>query len=271
MPAFDLPADELDALAALVHSLNAPAAEGPLPGDARAGEQFFFGKGQCTFCHMVQGRGAAVVPDLSDVGTRLTVEEIRESLLRPGTRAAAGYQLVTVQLRDGRSLRGFVRSRSNFDLHLQDLQGSIHALAKDQVERIEADGGSPMPPLHASPEELSNLIAYLARLTGIKPGTPVMTPTRQSGGIDFSRIVESRPGDWLTYDGNLSGNRYSQLTQINRSNVRGLVPKWIFSVPLWAQFLPDTAYYHENMKYFGLEVTPLVADGIMYMTGTRSV
>src|SRR5215831_17987574 len=75
MPAFDLPADELDALAELVHLLNAPAAEGPWPGDAKAGEQFFFGKGQCTSCHMVQGRGAAVGPDLSNVGARLTVEE----------------------------------------------------------------------------------------------------------------------------------------------------------------------------------------------------
>src|SRR5436190_10924091 len=57
MPAFDLPGDELDALAALVHSLNAPAAEGPQPGDAKAGEQFFLGKGQCTSCHMVHGGG----------------------------------------------------------------------------------------------------------------------------------------------------------------------------------------------------------------------
>jgi PQQ-dependent dehydrogenase (methanol/ethanol family) len=271
MPAFDLPTDELDALAALVHSLNAPAAEGPLPGDAKAGERFFFGKGQCTSCHMVQGRGSATGPDLSNAGARLTVEEIRESLLEPGARAAAGYELVSVQLRDGHSLRGFIRSRSNFDLHLQDLQGNIHALTKGQVERIEAERGSPMPPLHASPEELSNLIAYVARLTGIKPGTTVMTQSREPAGIDFSRIVESRPGDWLTYDGSLSGNRYSKLSQINRSNVRGLAPKWIFSVPLWAQFLPDTPYYHENMKYFGLEVTPLVADGIMYITGPQSV
>src|SRR5271169_4556364 len=48
MPPFDLPAGELDALAALLHSLNAPAADEPLPGDAKAGEQFFLGKGQCT-------------------------------------------------------------------------------------------------------------------------------------------------------------------------------------------------------------------------------
>jgi len=91
MPPFDLPAGELDSLATVVHSLNPPAADEPLPGDARTGEQFFLGKWQCTSCHMVQGCGAAFGPDLSDAGARLTAEEIRGSLLQPGTRAAAGY------------------------------------------------------------------------------------------------------------------------------------------------------------------------------------
>src|SRR5437763_11278624 len=168
MPSFaDLPGDELDALAALVHSMNAPAAEGlPPGGDIKAGEQFFFAKGQCASCHMVQGRGAAIGPDLSSIGTRLTVDEIRQSLLKPGARAVAGYELSIVQLRDGHSLRGFIRSRSNFDLHLQDLQGSFHSITKAQVERIEPGGGSPMPAVQASQEELTNVIAYLARLTG---------------------------------------------------------------------------------------------------------
>ena len=43
--------------------------------------------------------------------------------------------------------------------------------------------------------------------------------------------------------------------------------KWTFSVPIWKQLLPDTPYFIENMRYFGLEVTPLVADGIMYLVG----
>ena len=43
--------------------------------------------------------------------------------------------------------------------------------------------------------------------------------------------------------------------------------KWTFSIPLWSQFLPDTPYFRENMKYFGLETVPIVADGIMYVTG----
>ena len=64
MPGFDLPAPTLDALVALVVSLNASAAEANLPGDRAAGGEFFFGKGQCSSCHMVSGRGAPIGPDL---------------------------------------------------------------------------------------------------------------------------------------------------------------------------------------------------------------
>jgi PQQ-dependent dehydrogenase (methanol/ethanol family) len=270
MPPFDLADDQLDTLAALVRSLNAPAAESVVAGETRIGEQFFFGKGKCGSCHMVHGSGAPTGPDLSDVGSRLSVGELREALLKPGARVLAGYELVTVYMRRGRTLRGFVRSRSNYDLHVQDIEGRFHSLAKDQVERIEAEAGSLMPPVVASPAELDNLVAYLGRLTGVKPGVPATAPHRQASDIDFSRILSPHPGDWLTYDGKLSGNRYSELTQISRANVNQLVAKWTFSVPLWAQFLPDTPYYHENMKYFGLEVTPIVADGVMYITGPHS-
>jgi len=89
--------------------------------------------------------------------------------------------------------------------------------------------------------------------------------------IDFSRIVESRPGDWLTYDGNLSGNRYSELTQINRSNVRGLVLSGSSQSLCGHNSCRTRLTITKTMKYFGLEVTPLVADGIMYITGPQSV
>ena len=62
------------------------------------------------------------------------------------------------------------------------------------------------------------------------------------------------PGDWLTYNGNESGNRYSALKQINASNVSALKLKWVFP-----------------MTYFGLETTPLAADGVLYVTGPNEV
>jgi alcohol dehydrogenase (cytochrome c) len=59
--------------------------------------------------------------------------------------------------------------------------------------------------------------------------------------------------DWPSYDGDLSGNRFSPLTKIDKSNVARMTPKWIYS-------LPDVP---------SLETTPLVFQGIMYVTSAN--
>ena len=269
MPAFNLSAKELDALATLIHSLNSPAAENTVPGDRAAGKRYFFGKGQCSKCHMVYGGGSAVGPDLSNVAHELTVAEIQRSLRQPSASLTPGYQAVTVRLRNGKTVRGFDRSRSNFEIVVQDLKGQFHLLQSREVVDISKDKQSQMPAAKARPEVLQNLTAFLSGLTGVKPGVTKATRHSEAGDVPFSRILKPRPGDWLTYNGNLSGNRYSELAQINTSNVNQLRLKWVFTVPLWKQFLPDTSYFHLNMQYFGLEVTPLVADGIMYVTGPQ--
>ena len=271
MPPFDLPAPELDALAALVRSLNGPAAESVASGDPAAGEQYFFGRGECASCHMVYGKGQPIGPDLSNVASDMTVGQIREALLQPGARITPGYELVTVRLRDGRDLRGFARSRSTVDIRVQDLEGRFHLLQEDQISAIKDEAQSLMQPVKADPEELQGLIAYLSRLTGVKPGVPASGQGAPAGGLEFSKILNPRPGEWLTYNGKLNGNRYSELARINTTNVTKLVVKWAFSIPLWKQLLPDTPYYAQNMRYFGLESTPLVADGIMYVTGPQQV
>lgn len=268
MPAFDLPAQELDALVALVRSLNAPAAESSVRGDTRAGELFFFGKGQCVSCHMISGTGAAIGPDLSNVGREMTIDEIQAKLLNPSSRITPGYELANVQLESGKTIRGFVRNRSNFDIRLQDLTGQFHVLQGGEISAITEEKQSIMPPAKANPEQLRDLIAFLVMQTGVGAAAPKSQPSK--AGIDFARISNPKPSEWLTYNGHLSGNRYSELTQINSTNVRQLALKWIFSVPLWKNSLPDTNYFAENMRYFGLETTPIVADGIMYVTGPNA-
>ncbi len=61
-------------------------------------------------------------------------------------------------------------------------------------------------------------------------------------------------GDWRTYNGADSGNRYSPLEQITTANVSSLKLKWVFP-----------------LQYFGLETTPLAADGVLYVTGPNEV
>jgi alcohol dehydrogenase (cytochrome c) len=73
---------------------------------------------------------------------------------------------------------------------------------------------------------------------------------RKSG--EQYRSVTSQ-ADWLSYNGATGGSRYSPITQINRSNVARMATKWIFS-------LPNTSR---------LQVTPVVADGVMYVTSAN--
>jgi alcohol dehydrogenase (cytochrome c) len=60
--------------------------------------------------------------------------------------------------------------------------------------------------------------------------------------------------DWPTYHGRLDGNRYSTLAQIDKINVGRLAPRWTYSVPNASR----------------LAVTPVVVDGVMYVTATNA-
>jgi alcohol dehydrogenase (cytochrome c) len=66
---------------------------------------------------------------------------------------------------------------------------------------------------------------------------------------DRFREVTSETG-WPTYNGDTRGNRFTTLTQIDKTNVTRLAPKWVFTIPNSGR----------------LEVTPVVVDGIMYVT-----
>jgi len=94
------------------------------------------------------------------------------------------------------------------------------------------------------------LARYVLRLN-------VETITRPAPTLEPARKITwgpPLPGDWLTHNGNDSGNRYSPLTQITRANVGSLELKWVFPI-----------------QYFGLETTPLASDGVIYVTGPNQV
>ncbi len=61
---------------------------------------------------------------------------------------------------------------------------------------------------------------------------------------------EREPQNWLTYSGNYYAQRYSTLDQITRDNARNLELQWVFQARSLEKF----------------EATPLVVDGIMYVT-----
>jgi alcohol dehydrogenase (cytochrome c) len=253
MPPFRLPAAQLEELVAFVHALRSVAAENPAPGDAAAGEQFFFGKGNCGSCHAAGGRGGWSGPDLSDLASRRSLAEIERALTTPGLRVTPGYQLAAVRLRDGRSIRGLIKNENTFDLELQGLDGRLHLLARSEVTGVELEKNSLMPPTSASESEMRDLEAYLTRLAGGAPRASGGEMPLLPGAVSFGEIADPRPGDWPTYHGVLTGNRHSALDQINTSNVASLGARWSFAI-------------HNSRR---LEVTPVVVNGVMYVTSVN--
>jgi len=78
-----------------------------------------------------------------------------------------------------------------------------------------------------------------------------------AGQVPYERILraESEPGNWLTYSGNYQGSRHSLLKQINTANVSGLKAVWVY----------------QSRDPGKLETSPIVVDGIMYITERPSV
>jgi len=269
MPAFNLPDSQLQQLAAWLRSLNQSAFDTKPSGNLAAGEVFFFGKGQCAGCHMVQGHGKASGPDLSAIGRRSTVRELELVLDNPtsqmGIHTTAscprwafcpddGWRVVNVKMRDGSAMRGFARGRAEHDLELQTLDGQLHFLTDKQYAQIVPEKNSIMPPFKGSAEERRDLIAYLASLGGGKGPAPKAGMEEKISAEAMDRVFKPRPGEWPTYNGVLGGNRHSPLNQINTGNVDRLQMEWVYS-----------------LEAPNLETTPIVVDGVMFVTSADKV
>ena len=246
MPAFTLPARDLEGLASFVGSMNRTAFDAHLPGNVAAGERFFFDQGKCGACHRVMGRGNAVGPDLSSVGRQRTVAE----LTRYG-RPSEQYSLFTVRLRDGRQVQGLARNETLHSLQLRTIDGKLLLLQQGEYEVLSRHK-SPHIILTDAPE-MPDLLAYLGHLGGAGVG-PLTGPVEPVNAKAIEQILHPARGEWPTYNGNVSGNRHSALDQIDKKNVARLAMQWSFTLP-----------------YFGLEATPLVADGVMYISGPSQV
>src|SRR6202047_4672634 len=90
----------------------------------------------------------------------------------------------------------------------------------------------------------------------------VMSMAQENSTNTISTLIDVSPGEllaqppggnWLSYNGDYTGRRYSGLHQITHSNVNQLRAEWIFHVP----------------ESSGLEVTPVVYEGIMFVTSAN--
>jgi quinoprotein glucose dehydrogenase len=143
-------------------------------GDAERGRALFHGNRdiRCNACHVVGSSGGGFVgPELTAVGLRSTPEYLLESLVEPSRVIAKGYETVVVETDDGRIFSGTFVAERDGELVLAPPAGGQVRVALDTItERVTAAVSS-MPPMGQAfpPEQIADLVAYLATLRGPDP------------------------------------------------------------------------------------------------------
>src|SRR6202795_3051360 len=91
----------------------------PAAGNAEHGKELFFGPGACSTCHMIQGKGGRLGPDLTATGSARATDYLVDSVRNPSRRLAQGiseamkefsqvYETVKVETADGKKFTGVV-------------------------------------------------------------------------------------------------------------------------------------------------------------------
>src|ERR1700732_3001425 len=152
--------------------------EGQTTGNADHGKELFFGPAACSSCHMIQGKGGRLGPDLTSTGSSRSTEYIVDSLRNPSKRLAQGiseamkefsqeYETVNVVDARGQKFQGVVLNEDNFTVQMLDTREQLHLFEKDKLKSYEKTRESLMPKYDEKmlPEkDLRDIVAYLLSL-----------------------------------------------------------------------------------------------------------
>ena len=144
-------------------------------GNTAQGKNLFYGDANCSGCHMVDGKGGRLGPDLTGVGMARSLEYIVESVRNPSRRLAQGlaestkefpqeYETVTVVTADGQEIKGVTLNEDNFSVQMMDANEQIHLFAKDKLRSFSKSRISLMPSYDSSllpDKDLQDIVAYL--------------------------------------------------------------------------------------------------------------
>ncbi len=163
-------------LVAYIRSLGR-VAEVKLPGDPAKGRDIYRNLG-CAGCHIINGQGGNLGPDLSDIGFLRGAPYLKQAVVDPaatlpkGTmqvpaRGYAEYLPLRVVTKKGDEVRGIRVNEDAFTVQVRDQAGKFYSLRKADLELLEKQTGKSLMPSFSNrltPSELDDLVAYLASL-----------------------------------------------------------------------------------------------------------
>lgn len=147
-------------------------------GNAERGKEIFFGRSEvsCRRCHLVDGSGGEVGPDLSDIGLKQKRDYLLEAIVHPNKQIAKGFESVLILTTAGEVITGVFKSEDEKTLRLMNKDGGIIIISQEDIEE-RAVGKSGMPEdlvKYLTKSDVRDLVEYLSTLK-----TPPAKPASQ--------------------------------------------------------------------------------------------
>jgi alcohol dehydrogenase (cytochrome c) len=240
MPPVPMADNDARAIVAFLRAAGGGAAIPEVKGDPEAGRRLFHGAAGCAKCHMFGGRGGRLGPDLTQARARLTAAKLLVAMDGP-------WKRTVVTPETGAPVRGVAKNDDTFTLHLMDENERWHFFDRRAVKAEASE--APHPKLSAQDREA--VAAFLLKAPMTYDAAAEWKPASDFNVTDerLKRAAEE-PWNWLMYFGDYAGRHASGLKQITPANVASLKSQWTY-----------------QMGGERVETTPIVVDGMMFVTG----
>jgi putative membrane-bound dehydrogenase-like protein len=136
-------------------------------GDIEKGRIVFHSTGLCHKCHIVNGLGREIGPNLSEIGKKLPKQALFESILYPSAGISHNYETWSVVTTDGLVLTGLLVNDTTAEIQIKDENALVHTVKAEQIELRQKQDVSLMPAdlqKVMSAAELVDVIEYLTTL-----------------------------------------------------------------------------------------------------------
>src|SRR5690242_6995117 len=138
----------------------------PLSGLEIAAAKKLIQTNGCLSCHRIGEVGSYIGPDLNDVGSQLSADQIFHALASPNDKVQPDNRTVQLINRDGERVTGRILNQDGFSVQLVDSSGELKSFEKATLREFVIVTTNPMPSYATKlgNEDMRTIVRYLASL-----------------------------------------------------------------------------------------------------------